>query len=115
MTRTSRARSSAEQFTNRIRQLRKERRLTLQYVADTTGMSVSHLSQIERGFKDLNLQWSRRIGRTFRLLPADLLGQEDGGLTGAERQIIDAYRKSDPGVARAFEALSHSVLRGLDD
>ncbi len=48
-------------YGNRIRETRKKRGLTLKQVADATGYTIGHISQIERGLKSPSLQALRKI------------------------------------------------------
>jgi transcriptional regulator with XRE-family HTH domain len=64
-------------MTNRIRELRIARNLTLEEVALNVGTSVQQLSRLERGARRLTDDWMRRIARALYVRPADLLS--DGG------------------------------------
>lgn len=46
---------------NRIRETRKKRGLTIKQVADATGYTIGHISQIERGLKSPSLNALRKI------------------------------------------------------
>jgi transcriptional regulator with XRE-family HTH domain len=74
----------------RLRQLRKQRRWTLEQLAAVSGVSRSMLSQIERGHANPTLAVAFRIARAFDRSLADLVG--DSGPASA----ITVIRSSDP-------------------
>lgn len=51
----------------KIREFRKQRKLTIREVAGMTGMSISYISQIERGEIDPSLSALRKIAAVFHL------------------------------------------------
>lgn len=61
----------------RIRDRRDAAGLKLQELATLTGLSVSALSNIETGKRDLRLSTLRRIAEALRLTPADLLADKE--------------------------------------
>jgi transcriptional regulator with XRE-family HTH domain len=65
----------------RIRDLRKERGLTLAQLAEVVGISVPHMSQVERGVKNVNNHLLERIARALRVEPYQLIvdGPPDRG------------------------------------
>lgn len=60
----------------RIRELRKQRKLTLEQLAPKLQISVPHLSEIERGKKNLNNHIITRLCEAFRVKPRDLFVDE---------------------------------------
>jgi transcriptional regulator with XRE-family HTH domain len=48
--------------------------LTLREVSERTGVSISHLSDIERGQSNITVETLKRIGKGLDVSPADLLG-----------------------------------------
>ena len=73
----------------RIKHLRKRKNWTLQQLADSSGVSRSMLSQIERGAANPTLSVTFRIARAFGLSLADLV---DGA---ADRKRIEVIRRDD--------------------
>lgn len=65
------------ELSNRLRQWRVDTGLTLQEVADLTGVSVSMLSRVERGQKHLSPQTKVRVARRLGVRVADLFDVED--------------------------------------
>jgi transcriptional regulator with XRE-family HTH domain len=60
---------------NRIRELRLQRNLTLEEVADGAGTSVQQISRLELGDRRLTDDWMRRIAPALGVQPADLLAR----------------------------------------
>ena len=48
-------------YGNRIREARKKKGMTLKQVADATGYTIGHISQIERNLKSPSLSALRKI------------------------------------------------------
>ena len=51
-----------------LKKLRKERKLTLKDLAEQTGVSISFLSQVERGKSSVTLESLRKIEYDFVLI-----------------------------------------------
>lgn len=63
-----------------IREIRKAKKLTLQQLADMIGVSVPHLSEIERGLKNVNNHLLERL--TLALgVPSEALLSSQGSKT----------------------------------
>lgn len=60
-------------MTNRIKELREARGLTLQEVADVAGTSLQQIQRLENGVRRLTDEWMRRIAPILRVHPAELL------------------------------------------
>jgi chromosomal replication initiator protein len=56
--------------------LRRERGFTLQQVANGTGMSVSHLSEVERGVRRLSNDLLVTIAHFLEVQPSELIASE---------------------------------------
>ena len=95
---------------NRIRDVRKSRKLVLQNLADSIESTPTEISRIERGERELRLDWLEKLSVPLNCLPADLLLLEHGGLDDDERSIVDAYRNSPESVRAAFRAIAESQL-----
>ena len=67
----------------KIREYRKQRKLTIKELAAMTGMSISYISQVERGEIDPSLFSLRKIASVFQLPLYMLLDDEEimGNLT----------------------------------
>jgi transcriptional regulator with XRE-family HTH domain len=74
---------------NRIKELREQRGLTLQQVADAAGTSLQQIQRLENGHRRLTDEWMRRIAPVLGVHPAALLLE--------------------------FPAQKHSFQEGIDD
>lgn len=83
-------------MTNRIREVRKSRQITLEEMAEATGISVSHLSRIEAGQRGLGLEGALRIAAALRCEVMDITDDfspddiEAGGRLDLSRATADA-------------------------
>lgn len=86
-----------EQAPNRIRELRKQRGMLLEHLANRVGMSITMLSDLERGNRDLTMHWMRAIARSLKVQPGDLLAEKDHSksLSAPERELVDLYGLAD--------------------
>lgn len=78
---------------NRLREIRKARKISQRIVAEAVGTSEPQMSRLEIGHRDMDIYWLRRCAAFFEMLPADLLLLEDGGLTEQERHLINTIRE----------------------
>lgn len=81
---------------NRIRELRKARRISQAELAELAGISQPAISQIENDTRPLSLDWMRVFARIFDCAPADLMddGDNPDRLSEEERALIDNFRKA---------------------
>jgi phage repressor protein C with HTH and peptisase S24 domain len=120
---------------NRIREIRKKLKLTLEQVAEAAGTTNQHLGMLERGKRGLTLEWMERIAPALGVEVAELLDTADArkipvvGYVGAGFQIypVDDHMKgagldevdAPPGiVARSAVAVicrGDSMIPVLDD
>lgn len=75
-----------------IRDIRQAQGLTLETVAGRVGISIPHLSQIERGDKNLNNHLMERISAALGVQPDDLVsgGQREPS-RGRQGQAAEGY------------------------
>lgn len=59
-------------MTNRIREIRKDKEITLEDLAERTGISYTHLSRIEGGKRGLSLENVIKIGRALQVEPVEI-------------------------------------------
>jgi transcriptional regulator with XRE-family HTH domain len=64
-------------MTLKLREVRKERGLTLLDLASMTHISESDLSQVERGQRPAFPGWQRRISKALRVPAAELFGEAE--------------------------------------
>ena len=62
-------------MTNRIREIRELRGLSLQALADLVGTSNQNVSRVELGQTKLNEDWMRRLGNALDVDPVELLSE----------------------------------------
>lgn len=73
-----------------IRDIRKAQKLTLAVVAGRAGISVPHLSEIERGDKNLNNHLMERISAALGVRPQDLVsGTDDAPNADARARLAE--------------------------
>jgi len=73
-----------------IRDIRKAQKLTLAVVAGRAGISVPHLSEIERGDKNLNNHLMERISAALGVRPQDLVsGADDAPNSDARARLAE--------------------------
>jgi transcriptional regulator with XRE-family HTH domain len=63
----------ASMLSNRIRELRIEKAMTLERLSELTDLSVSYLSRLESGKRNLNTKSLVSIAAALRVKPADLI------------------------------------------
>lgn len=60
----------------RVREIREQRGITVEQLADLAGMSKSYLSEIERGKKTVNARRLELLARSLHCAPSDLLADD---------------------------------------
>ena len=73
-------------YGNRIREARKKKGMTLKQVADATGYTIGHISQIERNLKSPSLSALRKIAACLECSEVWLImgGSDDAPLAQAD-------------------------------
>jgi len=74
-----------------IRNIRKEKGLTLKELEEKTGVSFSHLSRIERDERDLTFDSAKKIAKALKIRESLLLGRL--GYVSGPNQLIEFYRR----------------------
>lgn len=84
----------------RIRDVRKAKKLTLAELAEQIGISSPHLSEVERGHKNLNNHLIKRLCEALDCQPKDLFSDEGAeesagwiALKGAIKDMSDDQLK----------------------
>lgn len=77
----------------KIREQRKRRNLTIKELADSAGLSISYISQVERGEVDPSLSSLRKIAAVFQVPIYILIDHRETyeGLTVRKNQRISKY------------------------
>jgi transcriptional regulator with XRE-family HTH domain len=83
-------------FKNRVREIRKLRKMTLEELAEKLNVSYSAIQKLDAGTVDLDTQWIRKLSvvldvKPYELLPLDMQPEE---ITPEEREILRMIRKS---------------------
>lgn len=76
---------------NFIKNLRKSRNITLQYISEKTGLSVSYISMVERGLTNITMANLQKICNAFNITLSTLvssLENEKLHVKGDERKIV---------------------------
>lgn len=81
---------------NRVRELRKIRGLTQTELATLVGTSQSHIANIEKGLRDIDINLLIRLARALRVKAYEILPEEEQPeiLSDEEKAIIALFRKS---------------------
>lgn len=99
---------------NRLRELRKKRRLKQSDIANATGISQPAVSQVENGTRPLTLEWMRAFARVLECSVADILDEQDNPdrLTDDEKDWLALYRSADPSQRKTMKRVSEAVRGG---
>ncbi|MDJ1632698.1 XRE family transcriptional regulator [Rhizobium rhizogenes] len=62
---------------NRIRELREERELTIEDVAEATGLSVSYVSRLESGLRNLSVKNLNLFAHALNVSPKEILAADE--------------------------------------
>lgn len=81
---------------NRIRELRKARRISQRQLSELAGISQPAISQFENDTRPLSLDWMRVFARIFNCAPADLMdgGDNPDRLSEEEKRLIANFRQA---------------------
>ncbi len=74
-------------ITSRIREIRKQKGLTLQDVAEKAGTTAQTIGRLETGMRTLSLKWLSRIAKALEEDPASLLSIPETGDIEIEGEI----------------------------
>lgn len=101
-----------DQLPNRIRELRKAKDWKLEELADRVGISVTFMSDLERGVRDLGFVWLKRVAKALRVKPGDLLNAEDNSasLSAAQHELIALYAQADEAQRQQFLGMAKLLL-----
>ncbi|MGI6615671.1 MAG: helix-turn-helix domain-containing protein [Dethiobacteria bacterium] len=100
----------------RVRRLRKERNYTLEELASRGGISVSFLSELERGGKMPSLGTVEKLAVALNVSPEELIEQNGDIVAGPGKQIRAYRREKGLGLEELATAagLSYSYLCGIE-
>jgi transcriptional regulator with XRE-family HTH domain len=103
------------QLGERLRELRLLRALTLLQLSQATGLSVSYLSDLERGRTTPSLETLEKLASVYDVPLGQLMASVDGRITAPEQELAPGLQKLlDEGVVDLPTArdLSRIELRG---
>lgn len=93
----------------RIREIRKARNMTLAQLADQVLVSTPHISEIERGLKNLNNHLLERIAAALGVAPSDLISSDVDTDIARLNELVSRLDAADAARVAAFaEALLKS-------
>ena len=88
-------------FRNRVREIRKAKGITLNELAEITGMTYSACQKIDAGTVDLDTKWMQKLAIAFDCEPWELLPKEmQPNITPEEMEVLRAVRKAKNSVAK---------------
>jgi len=90
----------------RIREIREAKGMTVTDLASRVGISIPHMSQVERGVKNLNNHLLERIAKALNVEPYELISDNTGtdALAEIASHLSDEDRKRLVEFARALLA-----------
>lgn len=82
-------------YKNRVREIRKSKQMTLNELAEKTGMTYSACQKIDAGTVDLDTKWMNILSKVFNCEPWELLPKEmQPNITPEEMEVLRAIRKA---------------------
>lgn len=88
-------------FKNRVREIRKSKDMTLNELAEKTGMTYSAIQKIDAGTVDLDTKWMKILSVALGCEPWELLPLEmQPNITPEEAEVLRAIRKAKETVAK---------------
>lgn len=96
-----------ENIGERIKQLRKSRKMTLKMVSDMTDLSISFLSQLEHGKCSITLESLKKISDAMNVVPSYFFSPEDSRM--GNRNVVVRKKTS----SNETEHISDFVYKDL--
>lgn len=80
---------------NRIKELRKKKKLTQQELGKLVGLDYTHIGRIENGERTLDVEYLEIFAKALGVKPYELLPKEwqPQEITEEEKQILELFRK----------------------
>jgi transcriptional regulator with XRE-family HTH domain len=100
------------EYPNRINELRRAKGWSQQELADMVGCSKMHISGMERGKRELSLDWMQRLGKVFSVAAVDILSDEDypDRLSDEEAQLLATFRAADPETRESIQRVTEALI-----
>lgn len=84
-----------------LKMLRKKRKLTLKQLSEETGLSISFLSQVERGKSNMTLETLRKVADVLDVNPGVFFEEEQAGTAPMKPDARFHYKDLSHGVEEA--------------
>jgi transcriptional regulator with XRE-family HTH domain len=92
-------------LTNRIREIRRAAKLTLDQLAERMGVDPSTVSRLEKGEVKISAEYLRALAAALGRHPLEFIGDPaEWARSDAEREALAVMRELDPEVARGWLA-----------
>lgn len=100
------------EYPNRIYELRRAKGWSQLELAEIVGCSKMHISGLERGKRELSLDWMRRLASAFNVTAVDILSDEDNParLSDDEAEFIAHYRAADPHTRENIQRVTEALI-----
>lgn len=100
------------EYPNRINELRRNKEWSQQELADRLGCSKMHVSGMERGKRELSLDWMHRLAKVFGVATVDILSDEDNPdrLSEAEALLIANFRAADAATKENIQRVTEALV-----
>ena len=108
---------------NRIRDLRKQRNITMKQLGNIVGLAESTISQYETGKRQPDYETLLKLGEYFEVSVGYLLGAEqnkkptpdnEDGLNEEKRKFIEKVSQMDDDVIAALNQLADKIISQRD-
>ena len=77
---------------NKLREIRTRKGMHLQEIADRIDTSVSTISSLERGTRNLTLDWIERLSEALDCHPSEIIGWPAPGLQQWEADLVEIFQ-----------------------
>lgn len=94
-----------------IRALRQAQKLTLETVAARAGISIPHLSEVERGKKNVNNHLLERIAAALGVRPEDLISGNDSTRADDMGRLLSVLSNLEPDDVDRVRAFAEALWR----
>ena len=101
-------------YSNNIKEIRKEKKLTLAMVAERAGTSFQQIARLEKGERELTLDWMVRIAEALECHPIDLL-PDAIGLSRRERVMVSMFQNLSPRDQEQLMKLCDALSQPVSD
>lgn len=95
---------------NELRRLRKSRRLTLAKVAEVTELSVSFLSDVERGRTKPSLDTLEKLAACYHVSVNDILRDTEFGVSHNEKEYPSGFQEFLQGIGGSIDDEMEDLL-----